>query len=117
MDLDQATSSDGSPGSTDHEGEGDDLVQFEMDASIDHTEHQFNDSGLSASSGGSYAAHRSHDSLAEDEALSREEGTKIVSSPVPPVRGSADETSTKKRYLIYTCRVNYIFLCTLKVCS
>lgn len=76
MDLDQATSSDGSPGSTDHEGEGENVVQFEMDASVDHTEHQFNNSGLSASSGGSYAAHRSHESLAEDEALSREEGTK-----------------------------------------
>ena len=76
MDLDQGTSSDGSPGSTDHEGEGEDLVQFEMDAGVDHTEHQFNDSGLSASSGGSYAAHRSHESLAEDEALSRKQGTK-----------------------------------------
>ena len=75
MDLNQPTSSDGSPGSTDHDGEGEaDLVQFEMDASIDdHTEHQFNDS---TSSGGSYAAHRSHESLAEGEPLSRKEGTK-----------------------------------------
>ncbi len=76
MSMDQTTSSDGSPGSTDHEGDGEDVVQFEMDASGDHTAHQFNDSGLSASSVGSYVAHRSHESLAEDEALiSREEGT------------------------------------------
>lgn len=75
MNLGQASSSDGSPDSTDHEGEGEHVVQFEMDPSGggDHTARQFNDS---ASSGGSYAAHRSHESLAEDEALSREtEGT------------------------------------------
>lgn len=77
MSFGQATSSDGSPGSTDHEGEGEregeDAIQFEMDASGDHTAHQFNDS---ASSGGSHVAHRSHESLAEGEALSPEEGTK-----------------------------------------
>ena len=80
MNLGQAASSDGSPHSTDHEGEGDgeDVVQFEMDPSGDHTAaNQFNDS---PSSGGSYAAHRSHESLAEDEALSREEGTKIATN-------------------------------------
>ena len=78
MSFGQATSSDGSPGSTDNEGgerEGEDVIQFEMDASGDHTAHQFNDS---ASSGGSYVVHRSHESLAEDETLSREEGTKNI---------------------------------------
>ena len=69
MSFGQPTSSDGSPDSTDHGEDGD--VQFEMDASGEHTAHQFNDS---ASSGSSNIAHRSHESLAEDEALSREEG-------------------------------------------
>lgn len=69
MSYGQPTSSDGSPDSTDHEEEED--VQFEMDASGDYTAHQFNDS---ASSGSSNVAHKSHESLAEDEALTQEEG-------------------------------------------
>ena len=74
MSFSHTTSSDGSPDSTDQDGE-EDVDLFDMEASSDHTAHQFNDSGLS---GGSNVTQKLHDSLTvgadKFEALSLDEG-------------------------------------------